>query len=505
MAGLNLLVSAREGDVPVVVGSDEATIEPLGLVGTAIARLRRRHLLPGGSVLDFGGVEVYPEGSKAKTLSYRNQLNAIRANGTALDSALISAYPEMSAGWRAQPQGKTVSTGEATPPVAITLHLYYLDLWDDIETLLLRLQFPFTLILTLTSENKELAARAQAVFPGAVIRVVENRGRDVRPFLKLLEEGVFDPFEVVCKIHGKRSLGAGQPPLQGELWRRAIFLDLIGSHSQARRTVRRFRDDANLGMVGPRRYFAVSEPNRPRDLFAGNRAKVDDLAARMGAPIRGDDFDFFVGTMFWARPRALAALRSLGLAANAFAPEAGRQDGELEHAVERIFNFAVRRAGFRVATASAPLPDPVLKPIPVGRRLNLTDAGFLHVLKDGWSDVGSEGIWSLDARSRIAFELETPVSDIAVRIRLEAFATRRHVRAFDVVANGRPVASWTFAHRWRVTKTIRISLPSPKRRFVIRLTNAAPVSPFELGINDDRRRLGLCVSSLRVDVSSEAR
>ena len=72
----------------------------------------------------------------------------------------------------------------------------------------------------------------------------------------------------------------------------------------------------------------------------------------MGAPIRGDAFDFFEGTMFWARPQALAPLRRLGLAAEAFAPEAGRVDGALEHAVERLFNHAARVAGFRVEDVS---------------------------------------------------------------------------------------------------------------------------------------------------------
>ena len=72
----------------------------------------------------------------------------------------------------------------------------------------------------------------------------------------------------------------------------------------------------------------------------------------MGAPIRHDDFDFFEGTMFWTRPQALAPMRRLGLAADAFAPEAGQVDGALEHAVERLFNHSVRVAGFRVEGAA---------------------------------------------------------------------------------------------------------------------------------------------------------
>jgi lipopolysaccharide biosynthesis protein len=56
----------------------------------------------------------------------------------------------------------------------------------------------------------------------------------VRPFLVLLEEGLFDSFDLVCKIHGKGSLLEGYPPLLGEVVRRATYLDLIGSERQVR-------------------------------------------------------------------------------------------------------------------------------------------------------------------------------------------------------------------------------------------------------------------------------
>jgi lipopolysaccharide biosynthesis protein len=118
--------------------------------------------------------------------------------------------------------------------------------------------------------------------------------------------------------------------------------------------VERFAADAALGLVGPRRFLSASRAQAPRDVLGPpNRETVAALAARMGAPISGDAFDFFEGTMFWVRPQALAPLRRLALAAGAFAPEAGLVDGALEHAVERLFNHAARRAAFRVEVAAA--------------------------------------------------------------------------------------------------------------------------------------------------------
>jgi hypothetical protein len=353
-AELDLLLRPLRGGITASARADDATIEPLGWRDTALALLRRRFTSLRRSALNFGGVEVFPEGSKTKTRRFRKQLNVARHSRMAFDSPFVAAHPELIAGWPSEPQAAERPRDPPGSKIAVALHLHYVELWSEIETLLRRWRAPFALFLTLTTDPCELAARAQAAFPGAVVRVVDNRGRDVRPFLLLLEEGAFDSFDVVCKIHGKRSLGGDRLPIFGDVMRRAAFLDLIAEDRQAQAIVSRFADNPRLGLVGPRRFLSASRADAPRDaLGPPNRQNVEALAARMGAPIRDEDFDFFEGTMFWARPQALAPLRRLGLAADSFAPEAGRVDGGLEHAVERLFNHAARVAGFRVEGVSS--------------------------------------------------------------------------------------------------------------------------------------------------------
>jgi hypothetical protein len=351
---LDLVVRTPHGPATATVHPDDGAVEPLGWRQSALALMRRRYNAVRRSLLDFDGVEVFPDGPKGKTRKFRKQLLFARNCRMAFDGPFVAAHPELLAGWPVQPAVAAAPLGERAPSIAVALHLHYVELWDEIETLLRRWRAPFTLFLTLTRDNPLLAARVQAAFPGAVVRVVDNRGRDVRPFLQLLEDGAFDAFEAVCKIHGKRSLGGDRLPIFGDVMRRAAFLDLIADDRQAQAIVSRFADDARLGLVGPRRFLSASRADAPRDaLGPSNRQNVEALAQRMGAPIRGDDFDFFEGTMFWARPPALAPLRRLGLAAGgAFAPEAGRVDGALEHAVERLFNHAARAAGYRVEAVS---------------------------------------------------------------------------------------------------------------------------------------------------------
>jgi hypothetical protein len=352
--GLDLLARGLDAAVTVSVDPDEAAVEPLAWSEALVAGLRRRFTSLQRSVLNFDGVEVFPEGPKAATRRFRKQLNVARHSGMAFDSPFVRAHPELMTGWPATWDADLAPREAQGPRIAVALHLHYVDLWDEIETLLRRWRAPFTLFLTLTGEHPQIIARARAAFAGAIIRVVENRGRDVRPLLLLLEEGAFDSFDLVCKIHGKRSLGGDRLPIFGDVMRRAAFLDLIVGDAQMRGIVDRFRDDADLGLVGPRRFLSASRAGAPRDVLGPpNRETVAALAARMGAPISGDAFDFFEGTMFWVRPQALAPLRRLALAPDAFAPEAGLVDGALEHALERLFNHAARQAGFRVEVASA--------------------------------------------------------------------------------------------------------------------------------------------------------
>jgi hypothetical protein len=347
---LNLVIRSRDHGVGVAVPAAEGTLEPINGPMALLTTLRRKRGSTKRSVLRFDGFEAFPEGDRRRTASFRLQLNAARDTGIPLDSPFISRHPEAIMGWprRESPARKQIDW--AGPKIAVVVHLHYLDLWPEIETVLAGWTIPFKLFLTVTSDDPDLTGRVEKTFPGGSVRQVENRGRDVRPFLLLLEEGQFDSFDLLCKIHGKRSQGGGRLPIFGDLWRRAAFLDLIASDGQVRGIVSQF-NDASVGLVGPRRFRAKSD-SQLADPIGVNRETVETLANRMGAPLAGKPLDFFKGTMFWARPEALAPLRRLGLAGDSFPPETGQVDGALEHAVERLFGYAVELSGYRIKDAS---------------------------------------------------------------------------------------------------------------------------------------------------------
>jgi len=345
--GLDFYLRAGDEAVTVLLGG-EATLERAGWAEAALALVRRYLTRLRRGVLDFDGVEVFPRGGKKQTKLYGKHVRYARRTRTAPDGRVMREHPELILGWpEAEPDGPTACVA-AAPRIAVALHLYYTELWPEIETLLRRWRVPFTLFLTLTREDAELTRRVLSIFPGSAIRIVENCGRDVRPFLVLLEEGAFDKFEFVCKIHGKRSIGLGRFPVFGDIVRRAMFLALIASDQQVQEIIQMFEVDGRIGVIGPARFRVVADDAVPRDLLGRNRRAAEAIAARMGGTALGNGVDYFEGTMFWVRPQALAPLARLCLAETAFAPEAGLADGALEHAIERLFNHTARLAGFGV-------------------------------------------------------------------------------------------------------------------------------------------------------------
>jgi hypothetical protein len=349
---LCFFLDAQSSEATLSFDPADITVESVSYPLATYARCRRiiRKNLRLGT-LNFDRIKIFPTGPKQEYKNYCKRMRFFKFSGSQPNGQIMRDHPELATGWQPAPPKKH-AINATTPRIAVALHLYYTDLWSEFEILLGRWTLPFRLFLTLTKENHELAARVTAAFPGSVIRIVENFGRDVRPFLMLLEDGSFEEFDFVCKIHGKKSISHGREPIFGDIWRRATFLDLIATDQQVQMIFGLFQDNPKIGIIGPRRFLATSTPTAPRDLLGENRQLANSIAARMGRPIQEDDFDFFEGTMFWARTQALAPLRALRLSPEFTPAHSSYIDGGVEHAVERLFNHTARAAGFQAIAVS---------------------------------------------------------------------------------------------------------------------------------------------------------
>ena len=216
---------------------------------------------------------------------------------------------------------RTVPTEMQTAAVA---HLYYPDVLPETLAAWAALPQGSRLLITAPPTQAQGLMTTLAGKDNVEVHAIENRGRDIAPFLALLGSGSLDRFDVVLKLHSKKS-----PHLHfGNLRRMFFFEALAGSRGAVARILNRFTD-SSVGFVGPRAYF------RSRRMYwMDDRPRVEELCARMRTPVR---LGFFEGAMFWVRPSALNRLRKLDLKPGDFEPEVGQLDGTLHHAVERCF------------------------------------------------------------------------------------------------------------------------------------------------------------------------
>lgn len=247
-----------------------------------------------------------------------------------------------------QPVG-SIATG-------IVVHLHYCDVWPDFEKRLRRLSIPFNLVVTLTEPNPVLVERISGQFRDAKVLVYPNRGRDVGPFIQLLREGHLDGFELIGKLHGKKTMSLGPQAVFGDVWRRVLLNDLVGSDDLVGAILQRFVNQPELGLVGSSHFRGSFQEAWPQ-----NEKLTLELAKRLGCPDEQFKPDFFAGTMFWIRRELLDLLKPLDLSQDDFPVEAGQTDGTLQHALERIFGAlpGLARPPMTIEETAWPLAKPL--------------------------------------------------------------------------------------------------------------------------------------------------
>ena len=347
-AGLHYVV-ASSGVAPLPIKSGDFRVETLGVLASLWARLRLAFFFKKKKYLKYDEFSLFSVGPKAERKRFTRYNQGTMNIGVVADSDLAARHPELLYGWPAEvsPAPRVIDRSGGIP-VAVVAHIYYEDTWPDIAGALRGLTIPFDLIVTTVAGRERLVEKIRRGYPRAEIEIVENRGRDVGPFLVLLERGRLDGYRYVCKVHGKKSMDGGRKTYMGDMWRRRLLFDLLGAPGAANATIDMFERDTSIGMIGSGA-FRLPKEGYPEDLsWAANRPMTLKIAERMGVPADKFQLDFFGGTMFWVRPEALKPLRELRLAADV-PRESGLVDGDLPHALERVLPTAVLVAGYKLA------------------------------------------------------------------------------------------------------------------------------------------------------------
>jgi lipopolysaccharide biosynthesis protein len=170
------------------------------------------------------------------------------------------------------------------------------------------------------------------------VTVIENRGRDIYPFIAQMSK-VYQKYDFVGHIHTKKSV----ENIFGNEWREYLYDGLIGAKDSVRRVFKLFEDE-KVGIVFPAYYELLP----PRIGMGSNLNSTNQLLERLGLKKvnKSDNVTFPAGSMFWARTEAIKDLFELGLTIKDFQEEQGQIDGTTAHALERVFGILPQQKGY---------------------------------------------------------------------------------------------------------------------------------------------------------------
>ena len=230
--------------------------------------------------------------------------------------------------------------------IAIHLHLYYIDLANDLLPFFAQMPFDFDLFITIVDAKQSQLVEQKAVklcgnhLVNLKIIVVPNRGRDISAFFVGLKS-IYQNYDYLCHVHSKKSLYSGKEKLD---WCKYLFSSLFKSELHIKKIFGLFETEPRIGQI-----YSTTFKEMPYwcHSWLSNQKSSKELFKRMGLKSDTSQYiDYPVGSMLWARSKALKPLFDLNLSFNDFLNEPSPNDGSICHAIERSFNIAGYIGGY---------------------------------------------------------------------------------------------------------------------------------------------------------------
>jgi glycosyltransferase involved in cell wall biosynthesis len=224
--------------------------------------------------------------------------------------------------------------------IGLHIHAYHVDIL--LKEILPRFKFnllqPNLLISTNTVTKKNLiyaGLKGKYSFDKVKIKVTPNIGRDIGSFLNDYD---FSEFDFIGHIHTKRS-----PHVDREVsdsWNNFLFDNLLGTASCPSM-------DIIVERLVLNKLTGMAFPDDPNVIgWTENLKSAKELNKKLKLGKLPLEFNFPVGTMFWARPEALRSIFQPKFGYSDFPIEPVPGDGTTLHAIERLFPLIVKNNGY---------------------------------------------------------------------------------------------------------------------------------------------------------------
>lgn len=238
---------------------------------------------------------------------------------------------------------------ELAGEVAFIVHAFYPDIAFRLFDRIAETQIGYDIFITCPRNMPEyFYFNVFLRFPYAKILHVDNKGRDILPWFKLNEVVDFTKYTAICKLHTKKTSHSLEC---GEYGLKTAIDGLIKDSSVIASNIQTVRD--KKCMLASSNAIAVISKNSKkekftifvnrlffivRDLHKNNILNIKKLVPGINL----SKLKFVAGTMFWYHPNTVKDILALDINDDMFENEPLSEDGNLPHAIERLFGWSAK-------------------------------------------------------------------------------------------------------------------------------------------------------------------
>ena len=226
--------------------------------------------------------------------------------------------------------------------IAVQVHLFYDDLIGYIINKVNNIPVKFDLFITITSPliynfiQNYIKNHSKSTY--FEILIVENKGRDILPFLNQIRTK-YKKYKYLCHIHSKKSKLSKFNNL-GNLWREYLFNNLLGNINVVSEILYELERNKELGLIFPEAYYRILNPFYI--VTNGTKKWMNFLATKLFPNHKiGRLLNFPAGNMFWAKIDAIFQIFIHDFS-KYFPNENDQTNDTIMHGIERIWLYLVK-------------------------------------------------------------------------------------------------------------------------------------------------------------------
>lgn len=233
--------------------------------------------------------------------------------------------------------------------IAVALHIFYGDMWEEIKDKLLNITQPYKLYVNLVEGYTDISIIEKIkTFKGdSVIIITENRGVAIGGFLRLFKI-IDNDTDLLLTLHTKKSIGLPNKPsdmvrvygyesavVKGQDWFNKIINGLLSDNKKVKDIISKFENDDNCGMIGY---------NNEETFVGANENILIEMMKVFNLKEGTFNSNFVDGAMFWVRYNIIRKYFTNDIIdfILKMTPKGYLNEPSINHSLERIFGYIIK-------------------------------------------------------------------------------------------------------------------------------------------------------------------